>query len=138
MLAAAHSQSSGVMRLRQRAEHREQQEDQRQHHADVQGAQIVGRDDRCPAEERRPGGGGVEVEHRYEDGKGDDGLAEPAAELVGGALLLLDQLLDLAALVLGQLTAGQHLVEGYVATARLGGHRILPPAGGHGGPVLFA
>ena len=38
-LAAAHSQSSGVTRLRQAREHREQQEDQRQHHADVQRAQ---------------------------------------------------------------------------------------------------
>ena len=71
-----------------------------------------------------------------EDREADDGLAEPAAEPIGCAFLLLDQLLDPLALVLGQLAGRQHFVEGRVALDRLGRHHLLPSARHRGAAVI--
>ena len=107
-------------------QHREENENQRQHHADVDGPQRVGGDDGYVVERRRARRGGVEMEDRDEDRKPDDRGAEPAPHPVGGALLLLDQLLDALAFVLGELASGQHLLQGDVPLDRLGYHRPSP------------
>ena len=87
--AAARS-SQGAMRLRQLFIIGKEQEDQGQREGDMDLAQRLLVDG---------AGGGIEVEQRHGDGDGGEEGAPPAGEAVDGALLLLDQFLDLAMLL---------------------------------------
>ena len=75
------------------ASHREQQEAEHQHHADVGRPQHVRGNDVV---------GGVQVEQRDEHGSRRDGDADPAAQPVERAFLFLDEVLELLARVLRQ------------------------------------